>query len=123
VPIGQADLFGRQIQTRRRHAQPPLDIGQRLAPRQLGMLGRNPARQHRLGERRAIIGQIGFLANQSQGSGEALGAQGFRRAESGERGAHDHDTPALFESCFAVMATHAAPLFSWGQLPPATRRR
>jgi hypothetical protein len=41
LPIGKTDLLGREIQTRRRNAQPPLDIRQRRSPRQLRVLCRN----------------------------------------------------------------------------------
>ncbi len=104
--------FAREVQARRWHAQSPLDVRQRLVPRQLGMLRRNPSYRHRLRERRAVIGQIGLIPNERHRAGKALGAQRFRRVEAGERSAHDHDAPAVLKSGPGSIAPHAIPLCS-----------
>src|SRR5262249_22017400 len=65
--------------------------------RQLGMLSREPAGEHGLGERWAVIGQIGLIPDEGERAGEALGAQRLRGAEPSERGADDHNAPALEE--------------------------
>jgi hypothetical protein len=45
---------------------------------------------------------------------KALGTEGFRRAESGERSAHNHDAPAVLESGPRSVAMHVAPRCACG---------
>jgi hypothetical protein len=123
LPIGKTDLLGRAVQTRRCNAQPPLDICQRRSPRQLRVLCRNPTRQHGLRERWAVVGEIRFIPNEGQVSVKALGTEGFRRAESGEGSAHNHDAPAVLESSPGSVAMHVAPGCACGALPLPLRRR
>jgi hypothetical protein len=66
-----------------------------------------------LGQRRALIGPLGFLAEQQQAAVEALGAQGLGRLGAGQAGTDDHERRTgehlsyLFESRRGQVAVRA----------------
>jgi hypothetical protein len=68
-------------------AQLPVDAVERAELRQDRVVGRREPEQHLLGERRPVVGALGFLADDGDRAGEALGAQRLGPARTGQAAA------------------------------------
>lgn len=93
LAVGQAYLLGGPVQPGGGHPEPPLRIDFAQTG-QLRMVGRHPAFEYLLGQRRTVVGLVRLVPDDGQRPGEALLAQGFGGPQSGQ-GRTDDDDPAV----------------------------
>jgi len=71
------------VQAHRRHAEFPVGIHP-AQPGQFGVIGRHPALEHLLGQRRAVVGFVRLVADDRQRAFETLLPQCFCGTQSGQ---------------------------------------
>jgi hypothetical protein len=92
--VGEAHALVLRVELDGGDAEPPLDPLDRAPARQGRARRRDPAGEHGLRQRRAIVREMGLVADDRQFAAEALGAQRLGRAKPGQRGADDDDPAA-----------------------------
>ena len=85
------------VQGGRGHTESPLGI--HLAqPRQLGVIGGHPALEDLFGQRRAVVGLVGLVADDRELPAKTLFPQRFGGTKPGQRSADNDDAAVVFEA-------------------------
>lgn len=108
VPVGQAYEFGVPVQALGGDAQTPFGVDV-APPRQRGVLGARASEQRLLGQRRPVVGFVRLVADHGQRTGEALVAQGLRRAQTGQRGTDDDNAAPAPQDLDVRVSRHGVP--------------
>jgi hypothetical protein len=91
--VAQGDLAGGRVEGGGPLPEPEVEAEGAVLrrPPQLGALDVELAGEELLRQRRAVVGQVLLGADQGEGAAVALGPQGLRRPEPGQRRTHHHD--------------------------------